>query len=186
MKRLSLSVMLSALVVAHGAHATEGGGSVYPTGAEGYLCCALPPPGLYALIYAELPRRRTAQQRRPQRRAARLQHHCLFGDATDRVGHTLHCRRVAGHACAASARHARRARGRAIAAADRCRRHDVRAGARLARHADAPHAARRRFLRAYGPVRQKRPPTSADTSGRSSRSRGSRMAAVPGRCSMQS
>ena len=28
------------------------------------------------------------------------------------------------------------------------------AGARLARHADAPHAARRRFLRAYGPVRQ--------------------------------
>ena len=53
MKRLSLSVMLSALVVAHGAHATEGGGSVYPTGAEGYLCCALPPPGLYALIYAE-------------------------------------------------------------------------------------------------------------------------------------
>ena len=45
MKRLSLSVMLSALVVAHGAHATEGGGSVYPTGAEGYLCCALPPPG---------------------------------------------------------------------------------------------------------------------------------------------
>ncbi|MBN3769388.1 transporter [Burkholderia sp. Se-20378] len=53
MKRLSIAVMLSALAVAHGAHATEGGGSVYPTGAEGYLCCALPPPGLYALIYAE-------------------------------------------------------------------------------------------------------------------------------------
>lgn len=35
------------------ANATEGGGSIYPTGAEGYACCAVPPPGLYGLVYSE-------------------------------------------------------------------------------------------------------------------------------------
>lgn len=33
--------------------ATEGGGSNYPMGAENYLMGALPPPGVYPLIYAE-------------------------------------------------------------------------------------------------------------------------------------
>ncbi|OXC72032.1 SphA family protein [Caballeronia sordidicola] len=33
--------------------ATEGGGSIYPAGAENYGCCALPPPGLYGQFYAE-------------------------------------------------------------------------------------------------------------------------------------
>ncbi len=36
------------------AHALEGGGSVYPAGAENYLVGALPPPGWYFLNYTEL------------------------------------------------------------------------------------------------------------------------------------
>jgi len=33
------------------AQATEGGGSVYPVGVENFVCCALPPPGVYGLVY---------------------------------------------------------------------------------------------------------------------------------------
>ncbi|MBI2754350.1 MAG: transporter [Betaproteobacteria bacterium] len=33
--------------------ATEGGGSIYPIGVENYVCCALPPPGVYGMVYAE-------------------------------------------------------------------------------------------------------------------------------------
>lgn len=33
--------------------ATEGGGSIYPVGAENYLCCALPPPGLYGMVLGQ-------------------------------------------------------------------------------------------------------------------------------------
>jgi len=33
--------------------ATEGGGSVYPVGSENFVCCALPPPGLYGLVYGQ-------------------------------------------------------------------------------------------------------------------------------------
>jgi len=32
-------------------HATEGGGSVYPNGTENFLSGALPPPGLYGIVY---------------------------------------------------------------------------------------------------------------------------------------
>jgi hypothetical protein len=35
------------------ANATEGGGSAYPAGAEGYTCCAIPPPGLYGMVYGQ-------------------------------------------------------------------------------------------------------------------------------------
>lgn len=35
------------------AQATEGGGSVYPVGSENFVCCALPPPGLYGIVYAQ-------------------------------------------------------------------------------------------------------------------------------------
>lgn len=35
------------------AFATEGGGSVYPVGVESFLCCALPPPGTYGLVYGQ-------------------------------------------------------------------------------------------------------------------------------------
>ncbi len=35
------------------AHATEGGGSVYPVGAENFTCCALPPPGVYGMVWGE-------------------------------------------------------------------------------------------------------------------------------------
>jgi hypothetical protein len=43
-------LMLSA---AGPALATEGGGSVYPVGVENFVCCALPPPGLYGIVYAQ-------------------------------------------------------------------------------------------------------------------------------------
>ena len=33
--------------------ATEGGGSSYPVGAENYACCALPPPGVYGMLYGQ-------------------------------------------------------------------------------------------------------------------------------------
>lgn len=36
-----------------GAHATEGGGSSYPMGAENYLTGAMPPAGLYGQVFAE-------------------------------------------------------------------------------------------------------------------------------------
>jgi hypothetical protein len=35
-----------------GAFATEGGGSIYPHGVENYMAGALPPPGLYGIVYA--------------------------------------------------------------------------------------------------------------------------------------
>ena len=42
-----------ALAAANSAMATEGGGSVYPAGVENFTCCALPPPGLYGLVYGQ-------------------------------------------------------------------------------------------------------------------------------------
>ncbi len=45
----TLGLGLSALP----ASATEGGGSVYPVGTENYLCCALPPPGLYGMVFVQ-------------------------------------------------------------------------------------------------------------------------------------
>lgn len=33
------------------ANATEGGTSVYPVGTENYTCCALPPPGMYGMVF---------------------------------------------------------------------------------------------------------------------------------------
>lgn len=35
------------------AQATEGGTSVYPVGTENYVCCALPPPGLYGMAFVQ-------------------------------------------------------------------------------------------------------------------------------------
>jgi len=31
--------------------ATEGGGTIYQPGAENYICCALPPPGVYGMLF---------------------------------------------------------------------------------------------------------------------------------------
>jgi hypothetical protein len=42
-----------AATAAFTAGATEGGGSIYPVGSENFVCCALPPPGLYGIVYAE-------------------------------------------------------------------------------------------------------------------------------------
>lgn len=50
--RLALA-MLSCLAVSAAAVATEGGGSVYPVGAENFSCCALPPPGLYGMVWTQ-------------------------------------------------------------------------------------------------------------------------------------
>lgn len=42
-----------AVTFTEAANATEGGGSIYPVGTENYVCCALPPPGLYAMAFAQ-------------------------------------------------------------------------------------------------------------------------------------
>jgi hypothetical protein len=43
-----------ALVAANqAAQATEGGGSIYPVGSENFTCCALPPPGVYGMVYVQ-------------------------------------------------------------------------------------------------------------------------------------
>jgi hypothetical protein len=39
------------MLVAASAHATEGGGSVYPNGAENFVAGALPPPGIYGIAF---------------------------------------------------------------------------------------------------------------------------------------
>lgn len=46
------TAMALALTLTTEAQATEGGGSNYAMGAENYLMGALPPPGVYPLIYA--------------------------------------------------------------------------------------------------------------------------------------
>jgi hypothetical protein len=51
-KVLSAAVVAAATaVVAPAAQATEGGGSQYPNGAEGFLAGAVPPPGVYLINY---------------------------------------------------------------------------------------------------------------------------------------
>jgi hypothetical protein len=48
--------LMTAVVIAMAAgtaEATEGGGSIYPVGTENYVCCALPPPGVYGMVFAQ-------------------------------------------------------------------------------------------------------------------------------------
>lgn len=50
-----LTGALAALsLLATTAQATEGGGSIYAVGNENFTCCALPPPGLYGIVYAQI------------------------------------------------------------------------------------------------------------------------------------
>jgi hypothetical protein len=49
-KTLLLSFALGAAGIAQ---ATEGGGSIYAVGNENFICCALPPPGVYGIVYAQ-------------------------------------------------------------------------------------------------------------------------------------
>jgi len=49
--RFPALVVSTLLAVTGDAFATEGGGSVYPQGSENYMAGALPPPGLYGLVY---------------------------------------------------------------------------------------------------------------------------------------
>ena len=50
-KQTQAGLMLALAVSAGSAYATEGGGTIYPVGAENYTCCALPPPGLYGMTW---------------------------------------------------------------------------------------------------------------------------------------
>ncbi|MDW3688241.1 transporter [Cupriavidus sp. CV2] len=49
----ALAILLAAISVPRLAVATEGGRSIYPVGAESFTCCALPPPGVYGLVYGQ-------------------------------------------------------------------------------------------------------------------------------------
>ncbi|MDB5851716.1 MAG: hypothetical protein JWP29_5468 [Rhodoferax sp.] len=52
MRLSTIALSLPALLISVGqVHATEGGGSTFPTGAENYLVAAVPPPGFYFLFY---------------------------------------------------------------------------------------------------------------------------------------
>lgn len=46
-------VAIAAAMACSAALATEGGGSIYPVGTENYLCCALPPPGVYGMVFTQ-------------------------------------------------------------------------------------------------------------------------------------
>ena len=48
-----LTFVLTTILLPRLAVATEGGRSIYPVGAESFTCCALPPPGVYGLIYGQ-------------------------------------------------------------------------------------------------------------------------------------
>ncbi len=50
---LRVVAIAAAVIASTGAQATEGGGSIYPVGAENYLCCAVPPPGMYGMVFAQ-------------------------------------------------------------------------------------------------------------------------------------
>ena len=47
------AIVTAAALSCGAALATEGGGSIYPVGTENYLCCALPPPGLYGMVFTQ-------------------------------------------------------------------------------------------------------------------------------------
>lgn len=52
MNNKTISTLLTSLLaVTSIANATEGGTSVYPVGTENYMCCALPPPGVYGMAF---------------------------------------------------------------------------------------------------------------------------------------
>ena len=46
----TVALIMPLLAAASGAHAIEGGGSIYPNGAESYMAGALPLPGIYCLL----------------------------------------------------------------------------------------------------------------------------------------
>lgn len=48
-----IGAMAALAAIANTAHATEGGGSIYAVGNENFTCCALPPPGLYGVVYMQ-------------------------------------------------------------------------------------------------------------------------------------
>lgn len=48
----AISVSTALAATANLANATEAGGTIYPPGNENYTCCALPPPGVYGMVFA--------------------------------------------------------------------------------------------------------------------------------------
>jgi hypothetical protein len=50
---LRIAAVVVTFIASADVHATEGGGSIYPVGAENYLCCAVPPPGLYGMVFLQ-------------------------------------------------------------------------------------------------------------------------------------
>lgn len=50
-KKIKAAIALMLATLAGSGFATESGGSIYPVGAENYICCALPPPGLYGIAW---------------------------------------------------------------------------------------------------------------------------------------
>jgi hypothetical protein len=52
MKKLTGALAVLVLL-STAAQATQGGGSIYAVGNENFTCCALAPPGLYGIVYAQ-------------------------------------------------------------------------------------------------------------------------------------
>jgi len=53
MKSINIILVAAVTGATSMVNATEGGGSIYPVGSENYTCCALPPPGVYGMVYAQ-------------------------------------------------------------------------------------------------------------------------------------
>lgn len=52
MKKIIHILAGAGIAVALNAHAAEGGGSIYPNGAESFVAAAIPAPGLYGMVFA--------------------------------------------------------------------------------------------------------------------------------------
>lgn len=50
-KTIQTLAALALAATASTSFATEGGGTIYPPGSENYTCCALPPPGVYGMLF---------------------------------------------------------------------------------------------------------------------------------------
>ncbi|MFD2272338.1 hypothetical protein ACFS07_17405 [Undibacterium arcticum] len=47
------AIFALSLIGCAAAHATEGGGSVYPNGVDNFAAGAMPPPGIYGMVFGE-------------------------------------------------------------------------------------------------------------------------------------
>jgi hypothetical protein len=50
---LRAAAIAAAVIASTGVQAGEGGRTIYPVGVENYVCCAVPPPGFYGMVFGQ-------------------------------------------------------------------------------------------------------------------------------------